>query len=191
MVSRSAGSELSNSGRLSTNITIPMARLHFGTHDAPSVDEEVTDHNLHQKEGTLSSVDGDELKQQSDGHISKPVKRLRWATQRVKGESGVKKRMSIVKRFHKRSDQRSGATDASRRGEGTSRGERSESSGVQERSASSLRRQEPHVRSGPRITVVATAATVRAVARVPPSGRGSLVYIVGAEATGAAGGALL
>lgn len=80
-----------------------MARLHFGTHDAPSVDEEAANRDLHDKEGTISSVDGDEMKRHS-GNISKPTKRLRWATQRVKGESGVKKRMSIMKRFHKRTE---------------------------------------------------------------------------------------
>lgn len=37
-----------------------------------------------------------------DSHVSKPVKRLRWATQRVKGQSGVRKRMSIMDRLHKR-----------------------------------------------------------------------------------------
>lgn len=36
-----------------------------------------------------------------ENNISKPVKRMRWATQRAPGQSGLKKRMSILKR-HKR-----------------------------------------------------------------------------------------
>ncbi|KAL9108896.1 MAG: hypothetical protein Q9227_006427 [Pyrenula ochraceoflavens] len=35
-------------------------------------------------------------------NVSKPVKRMRWATQRATGTSGLRKRMSIVKRFHMR-----------------------------------------------------------------------------------------
>ena len=35
-------------------------------------------------------------------HISKPVKRMRWATQRAPAQSGLRKRMSIVRRFHRR-----------------------------------------------------------------------------------------
>lgn len=35
-------------------------------------------------------------------NVSKPVKRMRWATQRVAGPSALKKRMSIVKRFQRR-----------------------------------------------------------------------------------------
>jgi phospholipid-translocating ATPase len=36
-------------------------------------------------------------------HISKPVKRMRWASQHISGQTALKKRMSIIKRFHKRS----------------------------------------------------------------------------------------
>lgn len=40
----------------------------------------------------------------SDGksHISKPTKRQRWATQRMAGHGGVRKRVSIIERFHRR-----------------------------------------------------------------------------------------
>ena len=39
-------------------------------------------------------------------NISKPTKRQRWATTRVAGSSGVRKRVSIIDRFHKRSEAR-------------------------------------------------------------------------------------
>ena len=35
----------------------------------------------------------------NESNISKPTKRMRWATQRHKGDSALKKRMSIGKRF--------------------------------------------------------------------------------------------
>ena len=35
-----------------------------------------------------------------DSHVSKPTKRLRWATVRHKGEGGITKRRSIMNRFH-------------------------------------------------------------------------------------------
>lgn len=37
----------------------------------------------------------------NDENVTKPVKRMRWATQRVTGSGALRKRMSIVKRFHK------------------------------------------------------------------------------------------
>lgn len=40
--------------------------------------------------------DGDEA------NISKPVRRMRWATQRIAGPGGLKKRVSILDRFHRR-----------------------------------------------------------------------------------------
>jgi phospholipid-translocating ATPase len=39
---------------------------------------------------------------QEESHVSKPVKRMRWASQHITGQSAVRKRMSIIKRFHKR-----------------------------------------------------------------------------------------
>lgn len=39
-------------------------------------------------------------------NISKPTKRQRWATTRHAGSGGVRKRVSIIERFHKRSELR-------------------------------------------------------------------------------------
>jgi phospholipid-translocating ATPase len=39
-------------------------------------------------------------------NVSKPTKRQRWATTRAPGPGGIKKRVSIIDRFHKRSDVR-------------------------------------------------------------------------------------
>ncbi|KAI9844794.1 MAG: hypothetical protein M1838_002030 [Thelocarpon superellum] len=39
----------------------------------------------------------------TDSQISTPIKRIRWATQRVAGTSGSRKRRSIIDRFHHRS----------------------------------------------------------------------------------------
>lgn len=39
---------------------------------------------------------------QEDANVSNPIKRIRWATQRVSGTSGQKKRHSIMDRFHHR-----------------------------------------------------------------------------------------
>ena len=39
---------------------------------------------------------------QENGEVSTPIKRIRWATQRVTGESGRRKRISIMQRLHKR-----------------------------------------------------------------------------------------
>ncbi|KAJ5860114.1 uncharacterized protein N7529_007424 [Penicillium soppii] len=39
-------------------------------------------------------------------NVSKPTKRQRWATTRAPGAGGIKKRVSIIDRFHKRSDTR-------------------------------------------------------------------------------------
>ena len=39
---------------------------------------------------------------QEESHVSKPVKRMRWASQHITGQSAVRKRMSVIKRFHKR-----------------------------------------------------------------------------------------
>lgn len=38
-----------------------------------------------------------------DSNVSKPVKRMRWATQRHPGQSGIKKRLSILNRYSKTS----------------------------------------------------------------------------------------
>lgn len=38
----------------------------------------------------------------SGENVTKPTKRMRWATQRVTGPGALRKRMSIVKRFQKR-----------------------------------------------------------------------------------------
>lgn len=40
-------------------------------------------------------------------NISKPTKRQRWATTRVAGAGGVRKRVSIMDRFHKRHESKS------------------------------------------------------------------------------------
>ena len=37
---------------------------------------------------------------QEDSNVSNPIKRIRWATQRVTGASGQKKRHSIINRLH-------------------------------------------------------------------------------------------
>ena len=39
---------------------------------------------------------------QADSNVSNPVKRARWATQRVTGSAGSRKRISIMNRFHHR-----------------------------------------------------------------------------------------
>lgn len=39
---------------------------------------------------------------ESQQDVSKPVKRMRWASQHVSGQNAVRKRMSVMKRFHKR-----------------------------------------------------------------------------------------
>lgn len=40
----------------------------------------------------------------SNSNISKPTKRQRWATTRVTGSGGMRKRVSIIDRFHKRAE---------------------------------------------------------------------------------------
>ncbi|OJJ43140.1 hypothetical protein ASPZODRAFT_74987 [Penicilliopsis zonata CBS 506.65] len=42
--------------------------------------------------------------QETNSRVSKPTKRQRWATQRESGAGGVRKRVSIIDRFHKRSE---------------------------------------------------------------------------------------
>ncbi|KAJ5203654.1 uncharacterized protein N7498_004533 [Penicillium cinerascens] len=54
--------------------------------------------------------------QETPSNISKPTKRQRWATTRHAGSGGVRKRVSIIDRFHKRSDVR----DEKRRSTGAS-----------------------------------------------------------------------
>lgn len=44
--------------------------------------------------------------QEVTSNISKPTKRQRWATTRHAGSGGVRKRVSIIDRFHKRSEMR-------------------------------------------------------------------------------------
>jgi phospholipid-translocating ATPase len=44
--------------------------------------------------------------QETPSNISKPTKRQRWATTRHAGTGGIRKRVSIIDRFHKRSDMR-------------------------------------------------------------------------------------
>lgn len=39
---------------------------------------------------------------QQGSHVSNPIKRIRWATQRVTGNNERRKRRSILNRFHKR-----------------------------------------------------------------------------------------
>lgn len=46
---------------------------------------------------------GNEVREVSS-NVSKPTKRQRWATQRVAGAGGVRKRVSIMDRLHKRSE---------------------------------------------------------------------------------------
>ena len=38
-----------------------------------------------------------------ESNVSKPVKRMRWASQHITGQSALRKRMSVIKRFQKRS----------------------------------------------------------------------------------------
>ncbi len=38
-----------------------------------------------------------------ESNVSKPVKRMRWASQHITGQSALRKRMSIIKRLQKRS----------------------------------------------------------------------------------------
>ena len=40
---------------------------------------------------------------EEESHVSKPVKRMRWASQHITGQNALRKRMSIIKRLHKRS----------------------------------------------------------------------------------------
>lgn len=68
--------------------------------------------------------------QDTPSKISKPTKRQRWATTRVAGTGGVRKRVSIIDRFHKRSEMKdekrksntgsSPSDNASTNGEGSS-----------------------------------------------------------------------
>lgn len=39
---------------------------------------------------------------EGENHVSKPVKRMRWASQHITGQNAVRKRMSVIKRFPKR-----------------------------------------------------------------------------------------
>ena len=39
----------------------------------------------------------------ADSHVSTPIKRIRWATQRATGHTGRRKRDKIIERFHMRS----------------------------------------------------------------------------------------
>lgn len=48
---------------------------------------------------------------QEESNVSNPIKRIRWATQRVSGASGQRKRHSIMNRFHHR---RSGSGEKKR-----------------------------------------------------------------------------
>jgi len=43
---------------------------------------------------------------ETPSNVSKPTKRQRWATTRHAGSGGMRKRVSIIDRFHKRSDVR-------------------------------------------------------------------------------------
>jgi phospholipid-translocating ATPase len=38
---------------------------------------------------------------ESPSHVSKPVKRMRWASQHLTGQTALKQRMSIISRLHK------------------------------------------------------------------------------------------
>lgn len=57
---------------------------------------------------------------QEDSNVSTPKKRIRWATQRVKGAGGGKKRHNIMERLHRRtasSEKRGDSADGSPAGE--------------------------------------------------------------------------
>lgn len=48
------------------------------------------------------SVEPDNEARETNSNVSKPTKRQRWATQRVAGSGGARKRVSIIDRLHKR-----------------------------------------------------------------------------------------
>jgi phospholipid-translocating ATPase len=64
-----------------------MALIHF-----------VGDGNDNGKNGSGNGNGDSDVK----SHISKPTKRQRWATQRMAGHGGLRKRVSILERFHRR-----------------------------------------------------------------------------------------
>ena len=66
---------------------------------------------------------------QEDSNISNPIKRIRWATQRVTGASGQKKRHSIIDRLHHR---KTGSSEKKRES-----AEASQLGGIQEETDSS------------------------------------------------------
>lgn len=83
--------------------------------------------------GDNGEDEGDNNEQGADigevnSHVSKPTKRQRWATTRAPGHGGVKKRVSIIDRFHKRSDLK----DEKRKSNNTSTSGNSESQIPQE-----------------------------------------------------------
>lgn len=65
---------------------------------------------------------------QKGRNVSTPIKRIRWATQRVGGQSGRSKRRSIMERFHKGQ----GLNEKKREAGGESFGDRSRTGDVQE-----------------------------------------------------------
>ncbi len=40
---------------------------------------------------------------EGESHVSKPVKRMRWASQHITGQNAVRKRLSVIKRLQRRS----------------------------------------------------------------------------------------
>jgi phospholipid-translocating ATPase len=38
---------------------------------------------------------------EEESHVSKPVKRMRWASQHITGQNAVRKRLSVIKRFQR------------------------------------------------------------------------------------------
>ncbi|OOQ82000.1 Phospholipid-transporting ATPase DNF1 [Penicillium brasilianum] len=72
--------------------------------------------------------------QEVSSNISKPTKRQRWATTRHTGSGGVRKRVSIIDRFHKRSEvrdeKRKSATPSTPADTASTNGDNSQSSGI-------------------------------------------------------------
>ena len=53
---------------------------------------------------------------QEESNVSNPIKRIRWATQRVTGDKEQRKRHSIINRFHQR---KAGSTEKNRESGGS------------------------------------------------------------------------
>lgn len=89
-----------------------MARVNFaGAHKksssttSGSVDEDAAEQELKQQQQQRNpDAHGLGAPPRAESNISKPTKRLRWATQRATGQKAAKKRMSIMQRLHKNTD---------------------------------------------------------------------------------------